>query len=240
MIQRVLLAEGLPLDLAYIPIVESAFKPEAVSRAGAKGLWQFMRGTAIEQGLRYDWAIDERTHPEKSTAAAIKYLKQLNAMFDGDWPLTLASYNGGPGRVRRAMRTRQTSDYWPLAAQRRALPKQTREYVPMVLAAMVIGRNPAQYGFTMTPAERPVIDAVSVDLPTDLGRVAGRAGVPVENAQRLNLDLRRADGGGQRLVFRGTDVIADRRRVDAPRHPLDRLFAAACGDTRLPGIDTPR
>ena len=173
MIERALRAEGLPLDLAYIPIVESAFEPEAVSKAGAKGLWQFMRGTAIEQGLRYDWDIDERANPEKSTAAAIRYLKRLNVMFEGDWHLTLASYNGGPGRVRRAMRRQQTTGFWSLAAQRRALPRQTREYVPMVLAAMVIGRNPAQYGFTVTQAERPSIDAPS------LARLRGCAGIGI-------------------------------------------------------------
>jgi hypothetical protein len=198
MIQRALRAEGLPLDLAYIPIVESAFRPEAVSRAGAKGLWQFMRGTAIEQGLRYDWYMDERSHPEKSTAAAIRYLKRLNTMFDGDWHLTLASYNGGPGRVRRAMQRQNTTGFWRLAAQRRVLPRQTREYVPMVLAAMVIGRNPAQYGFTVTQAERPAIDTVSL--------------------------VRRADP----------------TRRDVTRHPLDRLFESACGDTRLPAIENPR
>ena len=191
MIQRALKTEGLPLDLAYIPIVESAFKPEAVSRARASGLWQLMRGTAVEQGLKYDWYIDERSNPEKSTKAAVRYLKRLNAMFDGDWHLTLASYNGGPGTVWRAMRSKKASSFWPLVEQRRVLPKQTREYVPMVLAAMVIGRNPEQYGFAVTRTEPPAIDTVNVINPVDLRRVAEWAGVAVDEVQRLNPELRR-------------------------------------------------
>ena len=104
MIQSVFRAEGLPLDLAYVPLVESAFKPTALSRAKARGIWQFMRGTALENGLTHDWYIDERAEPEKATRAAAKYLRTLNGMFDGDWHLALASYNGGPGRVQRAMK----------------------------------------------------------------------------------------------------------------------------------------
>src|SRR4029453_12477807 len=103
MIQEVFRAEGLPLDLAYIPLVESAFKPSALSRAKARGIWQFMRGTGLENGLAHDWYIDERAEPEKATRAAAKYLRTLNEMFDGDWHLALASYNGGPGRVHGAV-----------------------------------------------------------------------------------------------------------------------------------------
>ena len=97
MIQSVFRAEGLPLDLAYIPIIESAFKTNALSKASAKGPWQFMKPTAKEHGLKTDWFIDERSDPEKATVAAAKYLKTLSKMFDGDWNLVLAAYNGGPG-----------------------------------------------------------------------------------------------------------------------------------------------
>ena len=137
MIQASLRAEGLPLDLAYLPIIESAFRTEALSRAKAKGFWQLMRGTAVELGLKHDWYIDERSSPEKSTAAAVRYLKALNRQFKGDWYLTLASYNGGPGKVQRIVTRRGVADFWRLADLRRVLPRETREYVPMALAASV-------------------------------------------------------------------------------------------------------
>lgn len=192
MIQARLKAEGLPLDLAYVPIVESAFKTDALSRAKAKGFWQLMRGTAVEQGLKYDWYVDERSNPEKSTAAAVKYLKRLNGMFGGDWHLTLASYNGGPGTVQRAVKRKGGQpDFWPMAETRKYLPRETREYVPMVLASMVIARNPERYGFSVAPAGLPPTDTVTLPGPVDLRRVAEWAGVPVDEVQRLNPELRR-------------------------------------------------
>src|SRR4029077_2052578 len=130
MIQNVFRAEGLPLDLAYGPLVESAFKPKALSRVKAKGVWRFMTGTAIENGLRRDWYIDERSDPEKATIAAAKYLHTLAKTFGGDWHLALASYNGGPGRVQRALKNSRLDDFWKLAAKPRLLPRETREYVP--------------------------------------------------------------------------------------------------------------
>ncbi len=153
MIQSVFREEGLPLDLAYVPLVESAFKPTALSRASARGVWQFMRPTARENGLTHDWYIDERADPEKATRAAAKYLKTLHRLFDGDWHLALASYNGGPGRVQRAVKRSGVDDFWQLSAsKKRLLPRETREYVPMILAAMIIARNPAQYGFDVAGA----------------------------------------------------------------------------------------
>jgi len=191
MIREAFRAQGLPLDLAYIPIVESAFRTDALSKAKAKGFWQLMQGTAVENGLSYDWYVDERSNPEKATIAAAKYLKVLNAMFDGDWHLTLASYNGGPGTVQSAIRRRKTSDFWKLAERGRYLPRETKEYVPMVLASIVIARNPAQYGFTVEPAALPPSDTVAVPGPVDLRRVAEWAGVTVDEIQRLNPELRR-------------------------------------------------
>src|SRR5262249_54572884 len=114
MIQNVFRAEGLPLDLAYVPLVESAFKPNALSRVKAKGVWQFMTGTALGNRLRRDWYIDERSDPEKATVAAAKYLHTLSTIFKGDWHLALASYNGGPGRLQRAMKTSGIDDFWKL------------------------------------------------------------------------------------------------------------------------------
>ncbi len=130
MIESVFKAEGLPLDLAYIPIIESGFKTNALSKANAKGPWQFMKATGVEQGLKHDWYVDERSDPEKATIAAAKYLKLLHKMFNGDWHLVLAAYNGGLGRVQRAMKSAGTDDFWTLSESSRYLPKETREYVP--------------------------------------------------------------------------------------------------------------
>jgi peptidoglycan lytic transglycosylase D len=191
MIQSVFRAEGLPMDLAYVPLVESAFKPTALSRAKARGIWQFMRGTALENGLTHDWYIDERAEPEKATRAAAKYLRTLNEMFDGDWHLALASYNGGPGRVQRAMKRSGRKDFWQLSASSRYLPRETRDYVPLILAAIVIARNPAQYGMNITPVEPTRYEAVTLPTAVDLRRVAEWIGTPIQTLQDLNPELRR-------------------------------------------------
>ena len=229
MIQERLRAEGLPLDLAYVPIVESAFRTDALSRAKAKGFWQLMRGTAVEQGLKYDWYIDERSNPEKSTAAAVKYLKLLNRMFDGDWHLALASYNGGPGTVQRAVKRKGgEADFWPLAESRRYLPRETREYVPMVLASMVIARNPEHYGFTLTPAQLPATDKVTLPGPVDLRRVSEWAGVPVDEIQRLNPELRRWTTPVRGTAFpltvpAGTGPLVEQRLAELPAEEFTAL-----------------
>jgi membrane-bound lytic murein transglycosylase D len=190
-IQDRLRAQGLPQDLAYVPIVESAFHSTALSRAKAKGMWQLMRGTAVDQGLTCDWYVDERANPDLATGAALAYLGLLNRMFDGDWHLTLASYNGGPGTLQRAIKRRKTDDFWRLAAAGRTLPRETREYVPMVLAAIVVARNPAQYGFSVDQAPPAAFETVSLSGPVDLRRIAEWAGVAVDEIQRLNPELRR-------------------------------------------------
>ncbi len=191
MIQEVFRAEGLPLDLAYVPLIESAFKPNALSRAKAKGIWQFMRGTALENGLKHDWYIDERSDPEKATRAAAKYLKTLYGMFE-DWHLALASYNGGPGRVQRAMKQSGRDDFWQLTStKRRYLPRETRDYVPLILAAVIIARNPSQYGMNITPMDTPEYETVTLASAVDLRRVAEWAGTPVQTIQDLNPELRR-------------------------------------------------
>jgi membrane-bound lytic murein transglycosylase D len=190
MIESVFRAEGLPLDLAYVPLIESAFKPTALSRAKARGVWQFMRGTGLENGLQQDWYIDERSDPAKATVAAAKYFKTLYRMFE-DWHLAMASYNGGPGRMQRAIRASRRNDFWSLTATSRYLPRETREYVPMILAAVIIAKNPAKYGFDVPPAAPVATETVEVPSAVDLRRVAEWASVPVEEIQRLNPELRR-------------------------------------------------
>jgi membrane-bound lytic murein transglycosylase D len=192
MIQSVFRAEGLPLDLAYIPLVESAFKPNALSRARARGVWQFVSTTGIQHGLRQDWYVDERSDPAKATVAAAKYLTTLSKMFNGDWYLALASYNGGPGRVQRAIRrSGGLRDFWKLAGRSGLLPRETRDYVPMILAAIVIARNPAQYGFDIEPMRPLTYETVTLSGPVDLRRIAEWTDTTVDEVQSLNPELRR-------------------------------------------------
>ena len=190
MIQAAFRAEGLPLDLAYIPLIESAFKPAALSRAKARGVWQFMRGTALENGLKADWYLDERADPEKATRAAAKYLKTLHGMFE-DWHLAMASYNGGPGRVKRALTRSRKNDFWTLSESTQFLPRETRDYVPMILAAVIIAKNPTRYGFDVIPIVPPATETVLAPPALDLRRVAEWAGVPVDDIQKLNPEFRR-------------------------------------------------
>lgn len=219
MIQSVFRAEGLPLDLAYVPLVESAFKPNAVSRAKAKGVWQFMRGTGVENGLRQDWYIDERSDPEKATVAAAKYLATLASLFHGDWHLALASYNGGPGRVQRAIKASRHADFWALAAKPRLLPRETRDYVPMILAAIAIARNPAQYGFSFESEAPHTYETVTLSGPVDLRHVAEWVDTTIDDIRMLNPELRRwttpvRDSGYELKVPVGTAAIV-RERLDS-------------------------
>ena len=228
MIQNVFRAEGLPLDLAYIPLIESAFKANALSRAQAKGVWQFMRGTGIENGLRHDWYIDERSDPEKATIAAAKYLSLLSKMFEGDWHLALASYNGGPGRVQRAMKRGRLNDFWGLSAKANLLPRETREYVPMILAAVVIARNPAQYGFAFEPEPPPSYQLVTLPGPVDLRRIAEWIDTPIDEIQALNPELRRwttpvRDSSYALRVPAGTAEIVSARLEEAATTDLASL-----------------
>jgi membrane-bound lytic murein transglycosylase D len=228
MIQNVFRAEGLPLDLAYVPLVESAFKPNALSRAQAKGVWQFMRGTGLENGLRQDWYIDERSDPEKATVAAAKYLGTLARMFEGDWHLALASYNGGPGRIQRAMKAARAGDFWSLAARPRILPRETRDYVPMILAAVVIARNPSQYGFEFEAEPAHSYDTVTLDRPVDLRRIAEWTDTTVSDIQTLNPELRRwttpvRDDAYNLKVPAGTAEIVKAKLADAASAELASL-----------------
>lgn len=190
MIEQIFQDEGVPLDLAFIPLVESAFKVNAVSRASARGIWQFMLATGREQGLRQDWFVDERSDPEKATRAAAQYLKLLYGTF-GDWHLALASYNAGPGRVQTALRRSGQDSYWDVTATSRYLPRETREYVPMILAAIVIARNPALYGFDPVVSAPLSYETVSIPGAIDLRILAEWAGVPLDALQALNPELRR-------------------------------------------------
>ena len=241
MIQGVFRAEGLPLDLAYVPLVESAFKPNALSRVKAKGVWQFMTGTALENGLRRDWYIDERSDPEKATLAAAKYLRTLSKIFGGDWHLALASYNGGPGRMQRALKTARVDNFWTLTDKSKILPRETREYVPMILAAIVIARNPAQYGFDFESEEPAAFDKVVLPGPVDLRRVAEWTDSSIDDIQALNPELRRwttpvRDTGYELKVPAGTGASVSARLTDDPSDLAVFKFYTVKGGETLPLI----
>ena len=188
-IREVFAEEGIPQDLAYVPIVESAFKPAALSRAKAKGVWQFMPATGRQFGLKQDWWVDERSNPDKATRAAAQYLRSLYQTFQ-DWNLALAAYNAGPGRLNRSVNRNGTNDFWELVA-RSALPRETRNYVPMIHAAIVVAKAPDRYGFSIVPEDAVAFDSVPVRGAVDLRLVAECAGEPVREVQALNPELRR-------------------------------------------------
>lgn len=189
MIDRILKEEGVPLDLIYLSQAESAFEPRALSRAAAKGMWQFIPSRGKEYGLRQTWWLDERSDPEKSTRAAARHLKDLYEDF-GDWYLAMAAYNSGPFRVQRALDRTKTDNFWALA-DKKALPRETINYIPNILALTIIGKNPEKYGFNVTPAPALETERVPVEKATDLRVIAEAIDVPVEELRALNTHVLR-------------------------------------------------
>ena len=184
MIQRIFRDRGLPEELAYTAMIESGFSPRAVSRVGAKGMWQFMEATGRRYGLVIDRWLDERLDPVKSTMAAAEYLGDLYGLF-GHWFLAQAGYNAGEARVGRAIQRARTSDFWALT-QTRHLPDETKLFVPQILAAAVITRAPTRYGFDVTLEAPLAYDEVTTRRALDFDTIAGLAGVSVEQIRDLN------------------------------------------------------
>jgi membrane-bound lytic murein transglycosylase D len=190
MIRRVLKEEGVPQDLIYLAQAESGFHPLAVSRAGARGMWQFMGSRAKGYGLERDWWVDERQDPEKATRAAAHHLRDLYNQF-GDWYLAMAAYNSGPGTVQSAVKRTGYADFWQLY-KRNVLPKETRNYVPIIIAVTIMAKNPQQYGLEDVVAEKPEpYDAVEIDYPVDLRLVAECVDASAGTLQELNPSLLR-------------------------------------------------
>jgi membrane-bound lytic murein transglycosylase D len=190
MIQRVLREEGVPQDLIYLAQAESGFHPLALSRAGARGMWQFMASRATGYDLARNWWVDERQDPEKSTRAAARHLKDLYNQF-GDWYLAMAAYNSGPGNVQQAVQRTGFADFWELY-KRNVLPKETKNYVPIILAMAIIAKNPKQYGLDDIAVDPPLaVDRVNIDYPVDLRLVAECVDATVDTLQDLNPSLLR-------------------------------------------------
>ena len=181
--------KNLPEDLVYVAMIESGFNPYAVSWAKAVGPWQFMPATGKRYGLKIDWWLDERKDPIKSTHAAAEHLKDLHNLF-GSWPLALASYNAGAGKVQRAVLRTRSEDFWDLKASR-YIRKETKNYIPKYMAATIIAKNPEAYGFSVTNTDTFAYDEVLIGECTDLRLIARCAGTTYEAIKELNPELRR-------------------------------------------------
>lgn len=188
--RQILREHGLPEDLVFMALVESGLSPYAYSRARATGPWQFISSTGRKYGLTINWWIDERRDPVKATHAAARFLTYLYEMFDS-WPLAMAGYNAGEYRISRAVERVGTDDFWRLARSR-YIKRETKQYVPRIMAAAIIAKNPEKYGFTDIEYQAPLkYDEVEVNAPVDLNVVARSAGTIYEEIKALNPELRR-------------------------------------------------
>jgi membrane-bound lytic murein transglycosylase D len=190
MMKEILKREGMPEDLVYVAMIESGFQMHARSWANAVGPWQFVSDTGRRYSLRIDQWVDERKDPVKATTAAALYLKELYGMFNGDWYLAAAGYNAGENKILRAISMYNTSDFWEIS-RGSYLKRETKEYVPKLLAAAIIAKDPARYGFSDI-AYLPAIEFETVRIPsrTDLELVAQLSGTTYETIRELNPDLR--------------------------------------------------
>lgn len=188
-IERIFREESVPLDLMYLAQVESLFKPTACSQAGAKGIWQFNVATAIQYGLKVTPDVDERSDPEKSTRAAARYLKDLYAEF-GDWNLALAAYNWGDGRVRRLVQTTGIRDFWKIIATNQRLPKETKNYIPLIDASIILARYPEKFGLDLEMEPPVEYIEISIPRPIDLRAAAQVLNTTVDELKLLNPSLR--------------------------------------------------
>jgi len=224
----------LPKGLAYLPVIESAYMPTLTSRAGAHGIWQFMPETAREYGLRVDWWVDERADPERSTRAAVAYLRDLYRQFN-DWPLTLAAYNAGPGRVRRALNENNATTFWELC-DGGALPKETRGYVPTFFATLMIASDPATYGFRLGDSkELDTGKRVAVEGPLSLRQVASVAEVDEAVLRDLNPALRHGIAPPGRSEIRVPAKAAEVVAARAATMKNDDANVAVCAFTLREG-----
>ena len=192
MLRRKFRASGLPEDMTYLALIESSYMPHAYSRAAAVGMWQFMAPTARSIGMRVDWWVDERRDPMRATDGAIAFLTDLHDAY-GSWYLAAAAYNGGPGRVSRGLKRfsdemggSEGEDRFFALAEQKYLPSETKAYVPKLIAAAMVAKEPARYGLRVDTLPEFAYDSVTVPAGTALGAIANAAGVPLESITELN------------------------------------------------------
>lgn len=235
MIQRVLAEEGVPQDLIYLAVAESGFQPRAVNRRShAGGIWQFM--PYGNYGLQHNAWVDERFDPEKSTLAYARYMKFLYDQL-GDWYLAMAAYDWGAGNVQRAVEKTGYADFWELY-KRHNLPAETQNYVPEILAAIIIANNPHQYGFDDLTLDPPVLtDTVTVNYSIDLRLVSDLVGAPVDELEMLNPSLLRLETPPDQPfdlhLPAGTATLFDQRVALIPEGKRNswRYHPVVAGDT---------
>ena len=189
LVENIFAEFDLPSDLVYLSLVESGFNPYAFSRAKATGPWQFMKGTGKLYGLRIDHYVDERRDPIKSTVAAARYLRDLYDLF-GTWPLAMAAYNAGEGRVLRALQKARAETFSDISSTR-LIRRETKQYVPRIMAATIIARNRDQFGFSQEAVAPHQFEEVVVTRPLHFRAIANTTGIPYEELRLLNPELRR-------------------------------------------------
>ena len=230
LMKELLREKGLPEDLVYLALIESGYNPRAYSRRKAMGLWQFRYHTGKRYGLKVDWWIDERRDPVKSTIAAARYLKYLYDRFEC-WYLAAAGYNAGEGKIQRAIKRYKTEDFWELTKYP-YLKRETKNFIPKIIAAALIAKNPEEYGFSDISYEEPIrFETVKVPDATDLRVIAKASRSTYEELKRLNPELRRwctppnypdyelkLPYGKKEIFLRNFSKIPPSKRVTFRRH----------------------
>ena len=236
MARKIFKEEGVPQDLVWLGQVESAWSPIARSWASAVGLWQFIPGTGARYGLRQDYYVDERSSFEKATRASARYLKWLADRYDGNWELAMAAYNSGEGRVDSAIARSGYADFWEIYG-RGLLPTETKNYVPNILATIIIAKNPEKYGFSVKPEPSLTYDYVKVNKMVDLKLVSDATDMPYDYLLALNPELKRGltPPGFEHLLRvptgKGRVLQAALMRIPAEKRASWRMLTAQNGDT---------
>jgi membrane-bound lytic murein transglycosylase D len=223
MAERIFKEEGVPTDLIWLAQVESVWKPAALSHAAAKGIWQFIPSTGRRFGLEQNQWLDERSSPEDSTRAAARYLKWLHNYFAQDWLLAMAAYNSGEGNVSRAIARSGYADFWEIH-RLGYLPSETRNYVPAILAVIIVAHNQKRYSFNVTPEPELVYDVATIPSQTDLDVAAELCGTSAEYLRDLNPELRRG------MTPPGTHRL---RIPHGKKKSFETAYAALTPDQRL-------